>query len=102
MQADGLSLDDKREPIAANDIPDIINQYRQYQAGQGDFSDKKAKAFTVDKQDIVANKYDLSVTRYKETEHQEAKYDSPHVILDHLEALEAEIQNDLMALRRML
>lgn len=28
MQADGLSLDDKRQPIEANDIPDIVSRYR--------------------------------------------------------------------------
>ncbi|MCB1984394.1 MAG: SAM-dependent DNA methyltransferase [Burkholderiales bacterium] len=102
MQADGFSLDDKREPVAANDIPDIIEQYQSYLAGNGDFSDKKAKAFTVDKADIAANKYDLSINRYKETEYQEVEYDPPQVILDQLEALEAEIQQDLKALRGML
>ena len=102
MQADGLSLDDKREPITTNDIPDIIAQYRRYQAGAGDFSDKKAQAFTVDKQDIVANKYDLSINRYREIEYQAVSYVSPLVILDRLEALEAEIQEDLKELRGML
>jgi type I restriction enzyme M protein len=102
MQADGLSLDDKREPIDANDIPDIIEQYQQYKKGKGDFSDKKAKAFTVDKQEIADNKYDLSIIRYKEIEYEEVEYDAPLVILDQLEALEHEIQSDLKELRVML
>ncbi len=102
MQSDGLSLDDKREPIAANDIPDVIKKYKDYLAGNGDFTDKKAKAFTVDKADIAANKYDLSINRYKEADYEEVKYDPPHVILDQLVALETEIQNDLKALRAML
>jgi len=102
MQADGLSLDDKRGDIDANDIPDIVEQYKQYQAGKGNFSDKKAKAFTVDKQDIVDNKYDLSINRYKEIEYEEVEYDSPNVILDQLEALENEIKDDLKELRGML
>ena len=102
MQADGLSLDDKREPIEANDIPNIIEQYHQYKQGKGDFSDKKAKAFTVDKQDIADNKYDLSINRYKETEYEEVVYDAPLVILDQLDALEAKIQSDLKELRAML
>ena len=46
----------------------------------------------MDKGDIAANKYDLSVNRYKEVAYEEVEYDSPSVILDQLEALEAEIQ----------
>jgi len=102
MQADGLSLDDKRELIAANDIPDIIEQYQAYLTGKGDFSDKKAKAFSVDKVDIAANKYDLSINRYKEIEYEEVEYDSPLTILDQLEALENDIHRDLKELRAML
>jgi type I restriction enzyme M protein len=102
MEADGLSLDDKRDPVEANDIPDIIERYKEYQAGEGDFSDKKAKAFTVDKHEIAANKYDLSINRYKEIVYEEVKYDPPQVIIDQLEALELDIQKDLKELRGML
>jgi len=102
MQADGLSLDDKRDEIEANDIPDIIEQYQQYKQGKGDFTDKKAKAFTVDKQDIADNKYDLSLNRYKEIEYEEVEYEPPLVILDQLDALEVDIQKDLKELRAML
>ena len=102
MQADGYSLDDKRDPIKQNDIPDLVAQYKDYQDGKGDFSDKKAQAFTVSKDDIAANKYDLSINRYKEVEYKEVEDDSPNVILDQLETLEAEIQSDLQELRRMI
>lgn len=102
MQADGLSLDDKREPIDANDIPDIVEQYQQWQKTGKGFEDKKAKAFVVDKVDIAASKYDLSINRYKEIEYEEVKYDPPQVILDQLEALESDIQKDLKELRAML
>lgn len=102
MQADGLSLDDRRDPIKDNDIPDIISKYKDYKKGKGDFSDKKAKAFAVDKADIAENKYDLSINRYKEVEYEEVAYDPPHIILDQLEALESEIQKDLRELRGML
>lgn len=102
MQADGYSLDDKRDPIKQDDIPDIITKYKGYQAGKDDLRDKKAKAFTVSKEDIAANKYDLSINRYKEVEYEEVEYDPPAVILDQLEELEAEIQSDLRELRRMI
>ena len=54
------------------------------------------------KEEIDANKYDLSINRYKEIEHDEVSYDPPLVILDQLDALEAEIQRDLKELRGML
>jgi type I restriction enzyme M protein len=102
MEADGYSLDDKRDPIEANDIADIIEKYHAFKDGKGDFTDKKAKAFTVGKDEIANNKYDLSINRYKEIEYEEVKYDPPHVMLDQLEAIEAEIQADLKELRGML
>lgn len=102
MQADGYSLDDKRDEIKDNDIDDIIGKFHAYRAGKGDFNDKKEKAFTVSKEDIAKEKYDLSINRYKEIEYEEVTYDPPNVILDQLETLEAEIQSDLTELRAML
>jgi len=102
MEADGYSLDDKRDEVKDDDIPDIIEKFHAYKTGKGDFNDKKAKAFTVGKEDIAKEKYDLSISNYKEVEYEEVTYDPPKVILDQLEALETEIQNDLAELRAML
>ena len=38
MKADGFSLDDKRSPIAENDIPDIIARFRSLSVTSGDSS----------------------------------------------------------------
>lgn len=102
MESDGYSLDDKRDKIEQNDIPDIIAKYKDYQNGKGNFSDKKAKAFTVSKNDIAENKYDLSINRYKEVYYEEIEYEQPAAIIDQLEELEKEIQSDLKELRRMI
>ncbi|MBY0474948.1 MAG: type I restriction-modification system subunit M [Nitrosomonas sp.] len=124
MQADGYSLDDKREPLLTpeqqleltrhsresgnpalhirNNIPDIIARYEQWQTTRQGFEDKKQQAFVVSKADIAANKYDLSINRYRELEYEAVEYDAPQVILDQLEALEVEILADLRALRGML
>ena len=102
MQSDGLSLDDKREAIEANDIPTILTQYKQWQTKKTGFDDKKQQAFAIDKQAIADNKYDLSINRYKEIEYEEVVYDPPLVILDQLESLEVDIQQDLAELRAML
>jgi type I restriction enzyme M protein len=98
LAADGFSLDDKRTPIANNDLPDAINQWRAYQqlvvnnanseAIEQQFGDKTQKAFVVDKADIASQKYDLSINRYKEVEYLEESYAPPREILRELKALE--------------
>lgn len=100
MQADGFSLDDKRDPVAPNDIPDVLEQWRKRDAKAG--NDRTAKHFFVPKAEIVANGYDLSLNRYKEVVHAEAEYEPPRVILARLEALEAEISTGLDELGGML
>ncbi len=100
MGADGLSLDDKREPVERNDIPDVLAKWRQRDPNKK--TDRKAKAFFVPVEEIRENKYDLSINRYKEIEYEEVEYDPPLVILDKLEALEAEIAGDLKELRGMV
>lgn len=100
MDADGFSLDDKRDPVEANDIPDIQERWKQRNPKKD--ADRQAKAFFVPVAEIRENKYDLSINRYKEIEYEEVKYDPPHKILDQLEALEAEIAADLKELRGMV
>ena len=101
MTADGFSLDDKRTEIPdQNDIPDILAQWHSRNVESE--SNRHAKAFFVPVEEIRGNKYDLSINRYKEVAYEEVKYDSPHTILDQLEALEVEICADLKRLRGML
>jgi type I restriction enzyme M protein len=100
MQADGLSLDDKRQEIADNDIPDIIEQWKNRDIGRD--NNRTAKAFFVPKKEIAANGYDLSINRYKETEYEEVSYELPLVILGKLRCLEDEIRADLNELEEML
>jgi type I restriction enzyme M protein len=100
MQADGFSLDDKRQPIEENDIPDLLTQWRQREPQQS--LKPGGKAFFVPKEEIKANGYDLSINRYKEVEYEEIEYESPKVILGKLKQLEAEIQADLAQLEEML
>ena len=100
MQADGLSLDDKRQVVGDNDIPDVLAKWVGRDSGEG--SDRKARSFFVGKAEIVANKYDLSINRYKEVEYEEVEYDPPAVIIERLEALQSEIAEDLRTLRGML
>jgi type I restriction enzyme M protein len=100
MDADGLSLDDKRQPVAENDIPDLLERWKNRNIEQD--TDRTEKAFFVPKTEIAANGYDLSINRYQETEYAEVKYESPRIILQKLRSLEDEIQADLDALERLL
>ncbi|MGL6162423.1 type I restriction-modification system subunit M [Microbulbifer sp.] len=112
LQADGYSLDDKRSPIKDNDLPDALAQwqaYRELVLANADaeeiekrFGDKTQKAFVVDAADIAANKYDLSINRYKEVVYEEEQYDPPKEILARLLKLEDEIITELKALEAML
>ena len=106
MQADGYSLDDKREKTEANDIPDVVEKWKAWDHGRADalpqFEDRKAKAFCVPVGEIIENGFDLSINRYKEIEYEEAEYDPPKVILQQLRDLEDEIRKDLDELEGML
>src|SRR5690606_35071687 len=115
LQAEGYSLDDKRTELkgeGGNDLPDAIAQWQKYRqmvesnlkASSIDtiFGDRTQKAFVVPAADIAANKYDLSINRYKEVVYEEEEYEDPKVILQRLKALEREIMADLDELEGML
>jgi type I restriction enzyme M protein len=100
MEADGRSLDDKRDPIEENDIPDIVKRFHN----RKDEVDRERteKSFLVSKQEIVDNDYDLSVNKYKEVEYEKIEYPPTSEILDELEEIQKDITESLAELRRML
>ena len=100
MQADGLSLDDKRTPVAENDIPDIIARFHNREA-ENDRA-RTEKSFFVPKDEIVGNDYDLSINKYKKTEYKPVEYAPTAEILAELKELEAEIAKGLAELEGML
>ncbi len=120
MKADGFSLDDKRTPVADNDIPDIIERFHSIQRPlpkgeratewRGDSDEvyneyanpRTAQSFMVDKADIVANDYDLSINKYKEVEYVPVEYPSTTEIMADLHELEMEITKGLADLEEML
>jgi len=120
LQADGWSLDDKRQPLldearlgpalasalneaehAKNNLPDALARWRV--RGTAELQRARTdESFCVPKADIAANGYDLSINRYKEIVHDDVEYESPQVILDELANLEAEIQQGIQDLQTML
>ena len=119
LQADGLSLDDKRTALlpgdklgvstaaltederAKNNLPDALARWQQRDATELDRA-RTDQSFCVSRADIVANDYDLSINRYKELVYDEIDYPAPAEVLAELSSLESEIQQRIEDLRAML
>jgi type I restriction enzyme M protein len=89
MKADGFSLDDKRNPISDNDIPDIIARFHNLEAEES--RSRKDKSFLVPVEEIREKGYDLSINKYKEIEREKVEYEPSEVIMERISALEDEI-----------
>lgn len=100
MKADGFSLDDKRNPVKENDIPDILARFHDLEAEK----DRKRteQSFFVDKADIERNNYDLSINRYKEVVYEKIDYEKPDEILNRIDTLIADIAAQTKKVREML
>ena len=100
MKADGFSLDDKREPIDKNDIPDIIERFNHLENEKS--RTRKDQSFFVDKQEIIENDYDLSINKYKEFEYEEIDYPPTSEIISKIEKLNREAVESLSELKKLL
>jgi len=171
MEHDGFSLDDKRQKVPENDIPDLLECWQQRRdakfqqkraqrlaelqqriaplkadrlkhheiihrlkfeevvANDGDADAARAareqaeaelatlqaqitplqteinqlgRQFWVTKDQVKANNYDLSASRYRQIEQDEMFYERPAVTLDRLRKLEITASADIAALKKML
>ncbi len=100
MKADGFSLDDKRSPIADNDIPDVVARFKNLEAEAN--RSRKEQSFFVPVQDIIANDYDLSINKYKEVEREKVEYEPIKDILARLQQTEGEYAKGFEELKGML
>lgn len=120
MQADGWSLDDKRQPLlpedklgvepskalteadlSKNNLPDVLARWLR----RNDTELNRARtdqSFCVPKADIAAQGYDLSINRYKEVVHEAVEYQAPKEILAKLAKLEEEILAGMNELEGLL
>lgn len=120
MQADGFSLDDKRNALlpeaqlgvtpataldeaghAKNNLPDALARWRQRDGAERE-RPRTAQSFSVPKAEIAAAGYDLSLNRYKEVVREEVAHRSPREILAELRRLEDEISEGMERLEGML
>lgn len=100
MKADGYSLDDKRTPIEANDIGDIIARFHNLDSE----TERKRidQSFFVSVDEIREQGYDLSINKYKEIEYEEVEYKSPREIINQIQEIEEQVQIGLEELKMML
>jgi type I restriction enzyme M protein len=83
LTADGFSLDDKRTPIDANDIPDVLAKWSNHDEGPN--------SYRVPIEKIRENDWSLAAGRYKPVTTEAVKHDAPAEILGEVLKLENEI-----------
>jgi type I restriction enzyme M protein len=120
LQADGFSLDDKRQPLlpeaklgaapntalgeaehAKNNLPDVLARWRE-RDGKEKKRPRTAQSFVVPKAEIAAAGWDLSLNRYKEVVREEVQHRAPKEILAELMKLEDEIRAGMEKLGDLL
>ena len=100
MKADGYSLDQKRNEVSENDIPDLIARFHNLEGETG--RTRKEQSFLVPVEEIREKGYDLSINKYKEVVREQVVYDAPEVIMTRISALESEIQKALAELSTLV
>jgi len=100
VEADGYSLDDKRDVIETNDLPGCLAAWRA--RGVKRNMDRTQKAFSVPAQEIREANYDFSLSRYKVRPHVALSFEKPAVILDRMKKLNDEIASELTELEGLL
>ena len=102
MTADGFSLDDKRQPVKENDIPDIVKRFNNRFSEEEQGRNRTEKSFFVDMEEIKANDYDLSIKKYKEIIIEQKEYENPKVILKKIRESEKEFLKCIDELEEMI
>ena len=100
MQSDGYSLDDRRTPLEASDIADVVTRFHNLENEKS--RARTDQSFLVPKTEIIDNGYDLSINKYKMNVYVEEKYPHPREILAEINELEREIQKELRELEALI
>lgn len=126
IAADGWSLDDKRTPLLAadqlgpvprdehgervafdtsnhdkNNLPDVLARWTDRDENERKRG-RTAQSFCVARAEIVAQNYDLSLSRYKKVLPEDVEHRPPVKIIADIEALDEEIAKGLAELKAML
>ena len=96
---DGMTLGTQRKPIEGNEIPELIELIKKYQMGE-EINDPRC--FTVEKNIIKANDYDLTLNKYKKVEVVKRDYKEPTELMKQIKESEKEINSLLTELEELL
>jgi type I restriction enzyme M protein len=99
--ADGLSLDDKRNPVSSNDLPDVLARWNSRMTSEIDRS-RREQSFVVSRCELQSQEYDLSSNRYKEVVDDDSTHRPPGEIIAELEHIDREIALELSTLKTMI
>ena len=100
MKADGFSLDDQRNAISENDIPDVISRFHNLKEEES--RTRNDQSFFVPVDEIRQNQYDLSFNKYKKVEREKVEYEPVKDILAQLEKTEGEFIKSYGELKKIL
>ena len=100
VQADGFSLDDKRDLVTENDLPDMLARWNARDPKKD--ADRTQKAFFVTAAKIAKEGFDLSGGRYREHHYEEVEFRAPVDLIKELRSSERAIASELTALETML
>lgn len=101
VKADGFSLDDKRNPVEANDLPDVLTRWGERSGAERERA-RTEQSFTVPVDEIREQDYDLSINRYKEIVFEDVEHRDPLEIIAEIEALNEQIAKGTAELKEML
>ena len=90
MENDGYSLDQKRDKIEANDIPDVIVRWNNLSEEEN--RTRFDNSFLVPKQEIVDNDYVFSFNKYHQNKIEKKEYRPTKDILASIKDLETQFQ----------
>jgi type I restriction enzyme M protein len=94
LTADGYSLDDKRTPIEANDIPDVLAKWPK--------REEATNSYRVPLELIIEGDLNLASGKYRTASMNAIKHDDPAHILDEILRIEKQISNVSNRLRRKI
>ena len=101
MKADGFSLDQKRNEVIENDIPDIISRFHDRKGVEMNRK-RTEQSFLVPQSDIIGNGYDLAFNTYKETIHEKMEFEATSSIMNRLHSTEETFLCGMVELQKML
>lgn len=94
IQNDGFSLNDNRNPIKENDIPDLLEQYTN--------KTESSNSWVIDTKLIKDNNYILTAARYKPRKIAKIQHVDPNKLLDNLLEIEKEITEELRNIKKQI